>query len=232
VSGTWSCPADNQVQWKAASGTPITINGYQSASFIFLMEPNSINSGEIPAALLTATAFTTYGQFSKSGYSFNMVKAGSAVVNVYGSNSDNNQTSSSHILGHINNWQSNATKILNFTLTNLDSSGGKQINSGSRIIINLPPQWTFSEVLKYGGFNQPKINIVGDGSAQLIATRYSPITGTGSTVAGTISVKVKAPMVTEDRIYIISVTADGDVNTPSGYNIGAIAEFPVNVKKS
>jgi hypothetical protein len=227
ITGTWKCPANNQIQWKAS--TPITVNGYQSYMFLVSISTNSINSDEVPAGLITATAFTTYGQFSKSGYTTNLVKTGAAMVSLYGATRYDNQTSSNYVLGNINSWQSDTTKILNFTLTNFDSS--KQINAGAHIVINLPPQWSFdTSWLKYGGFGTPVINTISsDGSAQLIAARTSAITGSGSTVAGTISVKVKAPIVTEKRIYIISVTSDGD--TTGSYPVGAIAEFPVEVCK-
>jgi hypothetical protein len=229
-SGTWSCPATNIVQWKAASGTTVDIQGFQSAAFIVAIPTGNIQSSEIPSAIITATAFTTYGQFSKSGYSTNMSKTGSAMANVYVS-ANVNSTTLSDIQGYRNAIPSGSTQTFKVVLTDFESSSTYKINSGARVIINLPPGWTNISICPtcYGGFSQPTITPFTDGSSQIKATRYSDITGSGTTTAGTITFTVTVPTVTAKRIYTMTLATDGTINSPSGFNLGAISEFPLQV---
>ena len=230
ATGTWSCPATNVIQWKAPSGSTVDISGFHSAAFIVTLPTGNIQSSEIPSALITATAFTTYGQFSKSGYSTNISKTGSTMANIYVSNNVNS-TTVSDIQAYRNSIPSGSTQTFNVVLADFEPTSSYKINSGSRVIINLPPGWTNINICStcYGGFNQPTITSFNDGSSQIKATRYSDITGTGSTTAGTIRFTVTVPTVQDKRIYTMTLATDGTVNSPSGFSLGTISEFPLQV---
>ena len=228
--GTWSCPATNVVQWKAPSSSTVDIAGFESAAFIVAVPTGNIQSTEIPSTIITATAFTTYGQFSKTGYSTNMSKAGSAMANVYVSSNVNSTTLSS-IQGYRNAIPSGSTQTFNIVLVDFEPTITYKINSGARVIINLPPGWTNINICStcYGGFNQPTVTTFSDGSSQIKATRYSDITGVGTTTTGTIKFTVAVPIVTDKRIYTMTLATDGTVNSPAGFNLGAVSEFPLQV---
>ena len=152
------------------------------------------------------------------------------MANVYVS-ANANSTTLSDIQGYRNAIPSGSTQTFKVILTDFESSTTYKINSGSRVIINLPPGWTNISICQtcYGGFNQPTITPFSDGSSQIKATRYSDITGTGATTAGTITFTTTVPTVTAQRIYIMTLATDGTINSPAGFNLGAISEFPLQV---
>ena len=230
ASGTWSCPAANIVQWQAPSGSPVNIAGFQSNAFLVAINTGNINSPTIPAAVVTATAFTTYGQFSKTGYATNVAKTGSTMTNVFVTNNANS-TNFSDVQALRNSVPSGSTQTFKVELVDYENTANFKINSGANLIINLPPFWTNVNICAscYGGFSTPTVTSFSDGSSQIKATRTSDITGTGSAVAGTITFTVTVPTVTDKRIYMMTLTSDGTVNSPAGFNLGATDEFPIQV---
>lgn len=233
ANGTWNCAASNTLQWKGTAGS-INVPAYSSRAFIANVTTGSLNSGEIPAAIVTGTAFTTYGEFTKSGYATNLAKTvagqGSAIANVFFSKQTlSNSTLGTDILGYLENVKAGSIRKFNVTLTDYEKTAGAKINSGAQIIVNLPPDWVVQSFTSYGGFSTPQLLNFTDHSSVIKATRTSDITGQGSTKAGTIAFNVLVPTITDTRIYIITVTTDGQINTPAGFNLSAITEFPIQV---
>jgi len=231
-NGTWSCAASNTLQWKGTAGS-ITVPAYSSRAFIANVTTGSLNSGEIPAAIVSGTAFTTYGEFSKSGYATNLAKtvagSGSAIANVFFSTKSTNSTLGTDMLGYLEGVKSGSIRKFNITLTDYEKTAGVKINSGAQVIVNLPPDWVVQNFTSYGGFSRPQLLNFTDHSSVIKATRTSDITGTGSSKAGTIGFNILVPTITDTRIYIITVTTDGQINLPAGFNLGAIQEFPIQV---
>jgi len=227
IAGTWSCPSTNVIQW--VKSTTTTVQPYQSLSFMIEVNTGNIQSSSIPATLVTATAFTTYGQFSKVGYSVNMEKTGSAMANIFFSTKNTNSTATADMIGHLNGVSSNSLLKLNVTLTDFDTAASPKINSGARVIVNLPPGFQLVSIDKRGGYGVPTNQTFSDSSVQIIATRTSDITGTGTTPAGVFSFTVRTPTVLNKWIYIITVATDGTVDVPSGGLLGASAEFGLQI---
>jgi hypothetical protein len=227
IAGTWSCPSTNVIQWVKSATT--TVQPYQSLSFMIEVNTGNIQSTSIPATLVTATAFTTYGQFSKVGYSVNMEKTGSAMANIFFSTKNTNSTAIADMIGHLNGVSSNSLLKLNVTLTDFETAASPKINSGARVIVNLPPGFQLVSIDKRGGYGVPTNQTFSDSSVQIIATRTSDITGTGTTPAGVFSFTVRTPTVLNKWIYIITVATDGTVDVPSGGLLGASAEFGLQV---
>jgi len=248
-TGTWSCTANNVLQW---SGSAITVSSYSSQSFIALLDPGSISSVNVPSSVVTATAFTTLGQYSKTGYSTQVVKqsgggvAGSCVCSIYFQNSRNNFTDSAtlqnQVIGHLNNIPSNGLVKMNITLAQMFTAGTFKINSASgaqgqtpaKIVVSLPPGFSVVSVDAKGGFNS-NVNVTtfSDTSKLIVATRTSDITGPGGIPSGTLSFTLQVPTVQAKWIYIISAATAGtnqdNQGTPKVYDLGTFAEFALQV---
>jgi hypothetical protein len=237
VNGTWSCPVSNLLQWNKNinPSNPMRINPRSSYSFLVLVQPGSLSAGttQFPSFLVDVTVFTSSGQFSKTGYASN-IASNSAMPNVYVSNVANS-TSPSNIMGHLNSVSAGAAVTLNVVLADLDTGTANKIYNGTRININIPPDWTNISIGPSGGFSNPQIVTFSDGSNQVTATLTAPnLDGQNSPpmhlAAVTIPITMTAPSsLTAKQIYIIYITTDGAVNTPNNFSVGALAEYPIQV---
>jgi archaellum component FlaF (FlaF/FlaG flagellin family) len=234
-SSGWTCPVDNVLQW---AGSPITVPAYQSRAFLIGSVTGSTASGDIPAWLISANAYTSYGQYAKTGYTTNTLKNGGPMPNVYfSSTSTDNNPQTSHVIGALNSVPSNTVIRLNVSLTDWETGTSMKINNGAKVVINLPPQWAVQAVDIHNGFSTPVTTQFSDNSYQISATRTSDINGCisscGGTAlpSGTISFLVRTPTVESKWIYILSATTDGTVTGSGGAttNLATVAEMAVQV---
>ncbi|GEM_PF-1939492 len=240
TNGTWSCPTDNTVEWKKtlSPANPMKIGARSAFSFLVLVPPGSLSQiSQLPSLPITATVFTSVGEFAKTGYSSNMA-SNSAMPNIYVSNTANS-TSSAQMIGNYINVSPGASITLNVVLADMDTSTTYSINSGTLVNINIPPDFTNISVSNnHGGFGTPTITQFADGSYLVSATvtttkldgKNSP---PGDLAAITLPITMTAPStLTSNKVYVIYITTDGVVNNPSNFGIGAIAEFPIQVNHS
>ncbi len=237
TNGTWSCPVANLLQWNKNinPSNPMHINPRSSYSFLVLVQPGSLSGGatQFPSFLVDVTVFTSSGQFSKTGYASN-IASNTAMPNVYVSTVANS-TLPSNMIGHLNSVGAGATITLNVVLADLDTGISNKISNGTRINVNIPPDWTNISVGPSGGFSNPQILTFADGSTQVTAAlAITNLDGQNSPpthlAAVTIPITMTAPSsLAAKQIYIIYITSDGTVNTPTNFSVGAIAEFPIQV---
>ena len=229
-SGTWECPANNQLMWKNLVN-PALVPGYSSVSFLVKISPGAISGG--PSASLetipvTANVFTTLGQFGKAGYATSLDNAGAPLANVYLTDNPGS-TSDSDILSSISGITSGSTVRLNATLADFDTGSSQFIDEAvSRLIINIPKGWTNPTVINAPGFIVVSpIQTYLDGSSQIVGLLQSDLTGSGG-VAQTIEFEITAPTVTTTQLYVMYILADG--TTTNGFTaLGPLSEVVLQV---
>jgi len=232
----WYCPEGNQLQWQDLTN-PQTIQPRSVFPFLVQIGPETVGSatGEANNIAISATVFSTLGQFGKSGYVTTMNKEKISMPNVYLS-TEKESVSSAHMLGELRSIDTGSLVKFNATLADMNDDA-YQINAGSRLIVNIPKDWTFGSILSQGGFVDPVVkNDFPDGSTQLIGTLILPLTGDipSNDDAKTIQFTATAPDVSKAKMYVMHILGDGTATgqnaTGTGnYAIGPIAEAVIQV---
>lgn len=230
IGGTWSCPMPNQLMWKSL-GSPVTVPGLSSVSFLAQVEPGFIgSSGDfLETVPIDVSVYTTLGQFGKSGYGSSFHDGDAPLPNVYLTDLPGS-TNNANIISNINGIQSGSTIRLNATLTDFDTDPTQLIQgSNSRLIINVPKDWTNPSIIDPDGFTIDPIQTFADGSSQIVGVLNSDIQGPGDTQ--TIEFQVTAPTVTSTQMYVMYILADGIGTTggPEQAAIGPLAEIVLQV---
>jgi hypothetical protein len=227
-TGTWNCPVNNQLMWKNLA-TPALVPGYSSVSFLAKLQAGSLPGVNdlLETVPITVNVFSSLGQFGKAGYATSFVNSGSSVANVYLTDLPGS-ISNTHILSSIVNIHSGSTVKLNATLADFDTGATQFIDSGSRLIINIPKGWTNPTVTNAPGFNVvTPIQTYSDSSSQIVGFLKSDLTGFNS-VAQTIEFTIKAPTVTTTQLYVMYILADGTITNDSSV-LGPLAEVVLQV---
>jgi len=236
----WVINNPNILEWINVAN-PVKIPPHQTYSFFARVGPGGIGSSSIPAVSISATAYTTFGQFTKTGYAAAVNPSSSsstAIPTLYLSKNQNNSTQTTDIIGNINNIKTKTKVLFNVTLADFDAASGDKINDDVKLVINVPKNWTVlnSDIVtqagKYGWQNVRLTTISTDNTAQIVATRQSSSYIDGNTanhLATTFSFWAQAPDVSGERISIMTITTEGTVNNPSNFNVGAIAEIALEV---
>ncbi|HEX9845418.1 MAG TPA: hypothetical protein VGA92_03025 [Candidatus Nitrosotenuis sp.] len=224
TTNDWSCPTANQLMWKN-TGTPQLINPKSVFPFLVKVKPGDLGgSGAEPETVIVQTnVFTTLGQFGKSAYGTSM-RTSSSIPNVYLSK-EVDSMSSTNIVTNMTGILPGSTQTFNVVLADFDT-GAASINAGSRLIINIPRGWDNVSVVGNTGFAAPTFQSFPDGSSQLVGTLLAPLSG----AAKTISFTATAPPITDTRMYVMYILADG--TTGSGYTVGPLAEVVLRVSPS
>ena len=194
----WDCPSENIIMWQDFAN-PVTIPANSTQPFLVKVLPGSIAGQNILESIVVqASVFTNVGSFGKSGYQSTMYDGSEVIGNVYLSDNTNSRLSTdiqSTRIGII----PNSVETFNIVFADLDTDDSTFINSGSKLIINVPKEW--SEVTILGGTSgfsgTPSITVFGDGSTQIVGTTNSDL-GTSSNVADTIQFSARAPNITND----------------------------------
>jgi len=226
----WDCPSENIIMWQDFAN-PVTIPANSTQPFLVKVLPGSIAGQNILESIVVqASVFTNVGSFGKSGYQSTMYDGSEVIGSVYLSDSTNSRLSTdiqSTRVGII----PNAVETFNIVFADLDTDDNTFINSGSKLIINVPKEW--SEVTILGGTSgfvgTPSITIFGDGSTQIVGITSSDL-GTSSNVADTIQFSARAPNITNDQMYVMYVLAQGQ--TDHAFSIGPLSEIVLQVDGS
>ena len=228
-TGTWSCPVVNQLMWQNLS-TPALVPGFSVVPFAVRIDPGSLSGGPtdvLEAIPIQTEVHTTLGQFGKAGYGTSMDNGGSVLANVYLTDNPGS-TNNNDILLNVTGIQSGSTVRINATLADFDTSGSKAIDANSRLIINVPKDWTNPTVVNAPGFTiQLPIQTYSDGSSQIVGTLNAALSGSGG-VAQTIEFDVTAPTVTDPQMYVMYILGDGTANG-STLALGPLAEVVLQV---
>jgi len=230
----WGCTTDNQIKWEPSPGNQHLIPKKSVQQFLVTADSGTLNGNdELDTILVTGSVFTTLGQFAKTGYGTAFQQQGSnnfPIVNVYLTRDENNPLNVPDIhtteLGMI----SGIPKTFYAVLADFDSDKSTFIkNINSRLIVNIPKNWVLnsysSDDLTLTVTTNP------DGSSQIVGDVTNIIDGegiaAGTTEAGVIEFNVTPPTVTDTKMYVMHILADG--YTDSDFLIGPIAEVVLQV---
>jgi len=230
----WDCTTDNQMKWEPSPGNQHLIPKKSVQQFLAVADSGTLNGNdELDTILVTGSVFTTLGQFAKTGFGTAFQQQGSnnfPIVNVYLTRDENNPLNVPDIhtteLGMI----SGIPKTFYAVLADFDSDKSTFIkNINSRLIVNIPKNWILnsysSDDLTLTVTTNP------DGSSQIVGDVTNIIDGegidAGRTKAGVIEFNVTPPLVTDTKMYVMHILADG--YTDADFLIGPIAEVVLQV---
>jgi len=225
----WTCPAGNQLQWEDMTN-PQEIAPRSVFPFLVRIGSGNIATPSFDASNLpiTASVFSTLGQFGKSGYMTTMVEKSVALPNVFLS-TDEGTADPDNIITEIRGITEGDSVTFNATIADMDTDPSYFIHSGTKLIINIPKDWTYTGINSYDGFVFPVIeNNFPDGSTQLIGTLEFNIDGVTDD-AKTIQFTATAPEVSavgKAKMYVMHILGDGSARGEEShdYSIGAVAE--------
>lgn len=228
----WSCPEENLIEWKDLA-SPETIPAKGVRQFIAKYQPGSLGGGgDDPAFLVSASVFTSSGQFTKTGYSTGMRNAAEAIGNVYLTDTTTEATAltTGHVFGSITGVQSGTQFDVHVAMADL-SKNTAAIQSGTKLIVNVPKGFTVSQsdILSYSGFSAPALTTYSDGSIQIVATLSNDLGTSTSEAVKILKFRATAPTVLDEKIYIFFTLVHGDTTSGSNLSVGAIGEFPVQI---
>ncbi len=224
----WTCPSENALMWK--STTPIIIPANSTVSFLTKVKPGAPagNLG-LESIIVQGSVFTTSGSFGKSGYQSTMSDTDTSIVNVYLIDDISNPRVSGNIQTIRTGISSGNLETFTVALADMDLDAGTWINSGAKLIINVPKQWTNVAVTGYYNFtSMPVVTQFGDGSHQIVGVTSEHYgDDTNGAGAGAITFQARAPVVGEDQLFVMYILAQGV--TSNGFTIGPLAEVILQV---
>jgi len=231
TTGLWTCPDGNQLQWKNLA-SPQTIAPRSVFPFLVRIGTEAIGSasGDTNNIPVLVTVSSTLGQFGKAGYLTTMNKESVAMPNVYLSKVPGS-TNPANILGEMIGITEGTTVTFNATIADMDVDITNVINSGSRLIINIPKDWTFNAPICptcHDGFDTPLVQTFPDNSTQIIGSLSSNLSGGSG--AKTIQFSATAPNISSAKMYVMYILADGTASGGgSNFAVGPLAETVLQV---
>jgi len=155
-----------------------------------------------------------------------MSETASSIANVFLSNAAGSRLSSDIKSTEIG-IPPNDVRTFNVVLADMDLSDTTTINSGTKLIINVPKSWTEVTVTAYPGFvSSPTVTTFGDTSTQIVGITSNPL-GSSTNPSDVITFTARSPNIADDRLYIMYVLAQGV--TSNGFSIGPLAEIVLQV---
>lgn len=222
----WSCPSENSLMWQDTAN-PIVIPGNSSRAFLAKVEPGkpSGNVG-LESILVQGSVFTTLGSFGKAGYQSTMSETATSIANVFLTDSAGSRLSSD-----INSVETgippNSVRTFSVALADMDLSDSTTINSGAKLIINVPKGWTDVTLVSHPGFvSTPSVTTFGDSSTQIVGITSTAL-GTTINPSDVITFTARSPSISDDRLYVMYVLGQGV--TSNGFSIGPLAEIVLQV---
>jgi len=229
----WTCPESNQLMWRDLSD-PVIVQPRSVHPFLVRIGADNFGSSTPDAIniLIQPLVFTELGQFGKGGYGSTMHSKNAAMPNVFLSkvSSPGTAANSANMLGNITRITEGSTVVFNATLVDMGDDITYGINAGTKLIINLPKEWTFSHVASSTGFNILPVQTFPDGSTQIVGELTLDINQQSQ--ARIIKFYVTAPAVTSAKMYVMYILAAGTAtgDSPSGvFTVGPIAETVLQV---
>jgi len=222
---SWSCPVQNQLMWQDFAN-PIIIPGYSVFPFLVQAEPGNLAGANdvIETVVIQVNVFTTLGQFGKTGYGSSFDDGDSALVNVFLS-SVKDSIFPADIMINQTSVLAQVPVTFYATIADYDNEAVYKIQSGSRIIINVPRAWSAVGYPVDPDFNISDATFLGQ--TQIIGELNVDIASGGKSLEFTAT----PPCVENPTMYVMYILADGTV-TESGITqmaIGPLAEIILQV---
>jgi len=172
---SWSCPSENSLMWQNTAN-PMIIPANSTSSFLTKIEPGKPSgSTGLESILVQGSVFTTLGSFGKAGYQSTMSDTTTSITNVFLSNAAGSRLSSDIKSTEIG-IPPNDVRTFNVVLADMDLSDTTTINSGAKLIVNVPKGWTEVTVTAYPGFvSSPTVTTFGDTSTQIVGITSNPL---------------------------------------------------------
>jgi len=228
----WDCPEGNIFQWSDINNPQPIL---PKSSFPFLARSPEGNMGssisDTMTILVQPLVFSTLGQFSKAGYGSAMQSDDIALPNVYLSDTTGS-ADDANIRINMNGVIGGSTITLNATIADMDTDSAYKILADTRLIINIPKEWTSPVWGDTAGFDALVIQPFPDGSHQLRGNLTSNLDGTVGNAAKTLQFSVTSPVVQDPKMYVFHILADGQAdgkNSPPNFAIGPLSEAVVQV---
>jgi hypothetical protein len=235
TSSEWTCPHNNQIQWKDLAAPEVLAPG-QSVTFLVRVAPADLSISEEPGATVTATVYTDIGIFTKAGYTTSMRNSVAPLGAVYLTDTTNTGTGSGgalnniNMFGHQNNIPPGVTRTFYVAIADLDADSGTEILDNSRLIINVPPGFSNVAVTSDTGFNNnPSVTLRADGITQIIGILNGDLGNSSSGEVEVIRFTATTPSPTVDTTYIMFAFADGLTNGSPQVSVGALAQIALEV---
>ena len=222
----WSCPSENSLMWQDTTN-PIIIPGNSSRAFLAKVEPGkpSGNVG-LESILVQGSVFTTLGSFGKAGYQSTMSETATSIANVFLTDSTGSRLSAD-ISSVETGISPNSIETFSVALADMDLSDTTTINSGAKLIINVPKGWTDVTLVSHPGFvSTPSVTTFGDSSTQIVGITSTTL-GTTINPSDVITFTARSPSISDDRLYVMYVLGQGV--TSNGFSIGPLAEIILQV---
>jgi hypothetical protein len=226
----WSCPESNQLMWRDVVN-PVEVA--PRSVFPFLVGVGSGNMGgsltDAQNILIQPVVFTTLGQYGKAGYGTTMHTAEVALPNVFLAR-DTESVASSNVMSELRGIVEGSTVKFNATIADMSSDSVYGINADTSLIINIPKEWTFNNVISSNGFTISSPVTYPDGSTQIVGSLISSIDDHSE--AKTIQFTATAPFVSKAKMYVMHILANGVATGNGGtgtFTVGPIAETVLQV---
>jgi hypothetical protein len=223
----WSCPDTNILIWKNPA-SPQRVDPKSVFPFLVKLPPGDIGSSlpDPGAVLVQANVFSTLGQFGKAGYGTTMHSSnGAAIPSVYLSKVVDS-TAASNMMGNVTGIKPGDTVTFNAVFADLDDESSNKIFANSRLIINIPRGWTDPAIISTTGFDTIPPTTFPDGSSQIVGTLQADLVGGAKTITFT----AKAPPISETKMYVMYILADGLVT--NNFSLGPLAEIVLRVSSN
>jgi len=228
----WTCPESNQLMWRDLAN-PARVQPRSVHPFLVEIGADNIGSTMPDAAniIIQPIVYTTLGQFGKAGYGSTLHSKNTAMPNVFLSKVDSQTTAANNgnILGNITKITEGTSVAFNATLVDM-SEDTYGINAGTKLIINVPKDWTYNGVSTSAGFTITSEVTYPDGSTQIVGTLNSGIDERNE--ARVIKFYATAPAVVGAKMYVMHILADGTAtgdSTSGVFTVGPIAEIVLQV---
>jgi hypothetical protein len=233
TASEWSCPHDNQIQWKRL-GSPLTLSPGEIYTFLTRAQPKGLPANEEePGATITSTVYTDIGVFTKTGYTVGMHSLDEPLGNVYMTNSTDQGTTgalnNAKMFGHVSNVAPGTNTTFYVTMADLDTNVNTYINAGGRLIINVPPGFANVTVTFPSVFSPITKTIRADGITQIIGVTTGNTGDNASGEAKTIAFAAVTPSPATDTTYLMFAFIDGVTNSNPQFSAGAIAEMAIEI---
>jgi len=222
---SWSCPVQNQLMWKNYV-TPIRIPAYSVFPFNVQAEPGDLGGSNdiVENMIVVANVHTTLGQFGKTGYASSIDDGDTVIANVFLS-SDRDLIGPANIWTNMSGILSQTPTTFYATIADFEPTTKYEIDSGSRIIINVPRGWTGITYPSDPDFTISDTTYLGQ--TQIIGVLTADLASGGKSLEFTAT----SPCVQTTKMYVMYLLADGTVseNDTPHMTLGPLSEVILQV---
>ena len=227
----WTCPKENQLVWSDVAN-PVRIQPRSVHPFMVKIGVDTFSTGpgDTGNALIHPIVWTSLGQFGKASYATTIHEKNIAMPNVFLSkvSSSSSAANSGNLLGNITRIPEGTPVVFNATLVDMSKIDGWEIKAGTKLIINVPKEWTFSHIASSSGFTMQPVQTYPDGSTQIVGVLNTDIDNPSD--AKVVKFYATAPAVASTKMYVMHILADGTATGEDGtFAVGPLAEVVLQV---